>query len=42
VVVNDNNYPQEGGRRPGVRDPNEVVVLKLDRTLNLDPRLIVK
>jgi glycerophosphoryl diester phosphodiesterase len=42
VVVNDNNYPQEGGRRPGIRDPNEFLVLKLDRTLNLDPRLIVK
>jgi hypothetical protein len=42
VVVNDNNYPQEGARRPGVRDPNEFLVLTLDRRLNLDPRLIIK
>jgi hypothetical protein len=42
VVVNDNNYPQEGARRPGVRDPNEFLVLTLDRRLNLDPRLLVK
>jgi glycerophosphoryl diester phosphodiesterase len=42
VVVNDNNDPQEGARRPGVRDPNEFLVLTLDRKLNLDPRLIVK
>jgi len=42
VVVNDNNYPT-GGARPGVaRDPTEFLVLRLDRTLNLDPRLIVK
>jgi glycerophosphoryl diester phosphodiesterase len=41
-VVNDNHDPPEGGRRPGVRAPNEVLVLKLDRTLNLDPGLIVK
>ena len=42
VVVNDHNDPQEGARRPGVRDPNEFLVLTLDRQLNLDPRLIVK
>lgn len=42
VVVNDNNYPLAGARRAGVRDPNEFLVLKLDRPLNLDPRLAVK
>ena len=42
VVVNDNNYPLTGARRPGVRDPNEFLLLKLDRPLNLDLRLIVK
>ncbi|MBI4608237.1 MAG: esterase-like activity of phytase family protein [Candidatus Rokubacteria bacterium] len=42
VVVNDNNYPLAGARRPGVRDSNEFLVLKLDRALNLDPRLAVK
>ncbi|MBI4737946.1 MAG: esterase-like activity of phytase family protein [candidate division NC10 bacterium] len=42
VVVNDNNYPLTGARRSGVRDPNEFLALKLDRPLNLDPRLVVK
>lgn len=42
VVVNDNNYPLTGARRAGVRDPNEFLVLKLDRPLNLDPRLVVR
>lgn len=42
VVVNDNNYPLAGARRLEVRDPNELLVLKLDRALNLDSRLIVK
>ncbi len=42
VVVNDNNYPM-GGARPGVaHDPTEFLVLRLDRTLNLDQRLIVR
>lgn len=42
VVVNDNNYPLAGARRAGVRDPNEFLILKLDRALKLDPGLIVK
>lgn len=42
VVVNDNNYPLTGARRPGVRDPNEFLLLRVDRALNLDPRLVVK
>lgn len=42
VVVNDNNYPATGARRADVRDPSELLLLRLDRPLNLDPRLVVK
>lgn len=42
VVVNDNNYPLSGARRPGVRDPNEFLVLKLTQSIRLDSGLIVK
>lgn len=42
VVVNDNNYPQAGARRPGIRDPDEFLLLKLDRSLKLAPPLISK
>ena len=42
VVVNDNNYPTGGARPRVVRDPSEFLVLRLDRTLNLDPRLVAR
>jgi glycerophosphoryl diester phosphodiesterase len=35
VVLNDNNYPATGGRGATVKDPNEMIVLQLDRTLSL-------
>lgn len=33
VVVNDNNYPFSTGRRAGVPDDNEFILLRLDRPL---------
>ena len=42
IVANDNNYPQDGARRPGVKDPEEILLLKLDRKLDLAPGLAVK
>jgi glycerophosphoryl diester phosphodiesterase len=38
LVANDNNYPGSGGRS-SEPDPNEVLLLKLDQPLNLDPRV---
>ncbi|MDB9309469.1 5'/3'-nucleotidase SurE [Aphanizomenon sp. CS-733/32] len=38
LVANDNNYPFSIGRPPAI-DNNEMVVLELDKTLALDPRL---
>ena len=38
LVANDNNYPFSVGRPPEI-DNNEMVVLKLDQPLALDPRL---
>lgn len=32
-VLNDNNYPFSNGRVPGQPDPNEFIVIKLDRPL---------
>ncbi len=32
-VVNDNNYPFSVGRVPGQRDPNEVIIIRLDEPL---------
>ncbi len=32
-VLNDNNYPFSAGRVPGQPDPNEFIVIKLDRPL---------
>jgi hypothetical protein len=32
-VLNDNNYPFSAGREPGQPDPNEFIVIKLDRPL---------
>lgn len=38
LVANDNNYPFSIGRPPGI-DNNEIIVLGLDKSLNLDPRV---
>ncbi|MTJ14180.1 glycerophosphodiester phosphodiesterase [Anabaena sp. UHCC 0187] len=38
LVANDNNYPFSIGRPPGI-DNNEMVILELDKPLNLDSRL---
>lgn len=32
-VLNDDNYPFSAGREPGQPDPNEFIVIKLDRPL---------
>jgi hypothetical protein len=32
-VLNDNNYPFSAGRMPGAPDPNEFIVIRLDRPL---------
>lgn len=37
LVANDNNYPFSVGRPPGI-DNNEIIVLDLEKPLNLDPR----
>lgn len=39
LVINDNNYPFSSGRTPGQADNNEFVLIKLDKPLQLDPRL---
>jgi glycerophosphoryl diester phosphodiesterase len=38
LVANDNNYPFSTGRSEGI-DNNEVILLELDKSLNLDSRL---
>jgi glycerophosphoryl diester phosphodiesterase len=38
LVANDNNYPFSVGRPPAI-DNNEIILLKLDQTLNLAPGL---
>jgi glycerophosphoryl diester phosphodiesterase len=38
LVANDNNYPFSVGRPPAI-DNNEMVLLQLDKPLNLDPRV---
>ena len=32
-VLNDNNYPFSSGRTPGQSDPNEFIVIQLERPL---------
>jgi len=39
LVANDNNYPFSIGRPPEI-DNNEIVLLELSQTLNLDPRVV--
>jgi hypothetical protein len=34
-VLNDNNYPFSAGRTPGQPDPNEFIIIKLDRPIPL-------
>ncbi len=38
LVANDNNFPFSIGRPPGI-DNNEIVLLSLDTTLKIDPRV---
>ncbi len=38
LVANDNNYPFSVGRPPAI-DNNEILLLDLDQSLNLDPRV---
>ncbi|MCL6435461.1 MAG: esterase-like activity of phytase family protein [Leptolyngbyaceae cyanobacterium HOT.MB2.61] len=38
LVANDNNYPFSVGRPPAI-DNNEIILLQLDKPLNLDPRV---
>jgi|GEM_PF-60333 len=38
LVANDNNYPFSVGRGPDI-DNNEIIQIKLDRPLDLDPRV---
>jgi glycerophosphoryl diester phosphodiesterase len=38
LIANDNNYPFSLGRPPAI-DNNEIVILSLDKTLKLDPRV---
>jgi hypothetical protein len=35
-VLDDNNYPFSNGRVPGQADPNEFIVIRLERSLSLD------
>jgi glycerophosphoryl diester phosphodiesterase len=42
MVLNDNNYPATGGRGPNLKDNNEVLWLKLDKPLKIDPRVGVQ
>lgn len=35
LVANDNNFPQDGARRVGVKDPEELVLIGLARKLDL-------
>ena len=37
VVLNDNNYPNEGGRGIGVKNNNEFLLLKLEKPLDTAP-----
>lgn len=37
LVLNDNNYPSRGGRGENVTDPNELILVRLERPLSLAP-----
>ncbi|MGC4813672.1 esterase-like activity of phytase family protein [Micromonospora sp. DT228] len=40
AVLNDNNFPSSSGRTAGQADNNEFIVLKLDRDLDADKRVL--
>jgi hypothetical protein len=40
AVMNDNNFPNTGGRSAVLPDPNEYIEVALDQPLGVDPRLL--
>ncbi|RAO25125.1 Glycerophosphodiester phosphodiesterase [Micromonospora noduli] len=40
AVLNDNNFPSSAGRMAGQADNNEFIVIKLDRHLDADKRVL--
>ena len=40
AVLNDNNFPGGGGRGAGVPDPNELILIRLDRDLEPSRRVL--
>jgi hypothetical protein len=40
AVMNDNNFPNAGGRSTTVADPNEYIEVRVDQPLDVDPRLL--
>jgi hypothetical protein len=40
AVMNDNNFPNTGGRSTTVPDPNEFIEVRVDQPLDVDPRLL--
>jgi hypothetical protein len=40
AVLNDNNFPGAGGRAPDQPDPNELILIRLDRDLAPSPRVL--
>ena len=40
AVMNDNNFPNTGGRSATVPDPNEYIEVTFDQPLGVDPRLL--
>ncbi|MEV1320262.1 esterase-like activity of phytase family protein [Micromonospora arborensis] len=40
AVLNDNNFPSSSGRAAGQADNNEFIVIKLDRRLDADKRIL--
>ena len=39
-MLNDNNFPGGGGRGAGVPDPNELILIRLDRDLEPSRRVL--
>jgi hypothetical protein len=40
AVLNDNNFPGAGGRGPNIPDPNEFILIRLDRDLDPSRRVL--
>lgn len=40
AVLNDNNFPAAGGRATDVPDQNELILIRLDRPLDVDRRIL--